>query len=156
MLNVFKSYPYPRRYYLRHPLKWIYHTGCNFRNAWDRATKGYCNEDWWNMDGWMLAILPQMLDDLAQNGNAYPGNEEFDTSEKWEKCIKGIAANLRLCTEDAADKMNEYYEEFHKDIHNEDMCHKYFARMKEINEEQEAIREETFKELGRVSPMLWD
>jgi len=152
MLNVFKSYPYSRRYYLLHPWKWVYHTWRNWKNAWARATKGYCGEDWWDMDIWTLEILPQMLDELAAKSHAYPGNEEFDTPEKWERFLKGLAANLRLCTEDAANQMNEYYNDGNW-LENKD---KYFARAKEVYEEQEAIREETFKEIGRVLPMLWD
>lgn len=177
-LNVLKDFPCGVRYYLTHPWKFFKELYWNFRYGWQRATKGYCNMDKWNFDTWFLEIVPDMLDELAESGCGYPGTEEFPTAESWKTFLHNLASDLRLCTEEAAEKMNEYYEDFlhsfksdrltRKDENGnlvvdlqhtpegEKIAKKYFVRCKEINEEQDAIREEAFARLGRVLPLIWD
>lgn len=148
------------------------------RFARQRARKGYAAIDWWNMDNWFLEIIPNMLDELADRRCGYPGNEEFDTPEKWSTYLHNLANDLRMCTEDACDKLNEYYKDFLDSFdtrrfseedengnlrvkfqntpEGEEIAKKYFDRCKEIRDEQETILEEAMLRLAHVLPMLWD
>lgn len=175
-LNVFHSWGYSKRYYITHPHKWFRHLYLNIKHAWQRITRGYCDEDWWNLGYWLLNILPPMLDDLADNANGWPQQDGFPEFEDWQKYLRGIAANLRLCTEEAAEKMNEYQEAFSENARkmrleapdkdgnrravwydqDEDINKKYFDRCKEISEEQAAIREDTFYQIAQSLPAMWD
>lgn len=155
-----------------HPHIWVRHLFINIKHAFQRITKGYCDEDKWNLGFWMLEILPNMLDDLAQNSNGYPDNEEFDTFEKWQEYLKKLAADLRQCTEEAGDKMNPYYDEFvssrswhveedkivwDKSLDEvEEIGKKYFSKVREIEAIQEETRENVFHELARNLLALWD
>lgn len=173
--NVFKSWGYSKRYYLTHPHVWLRHLCINIKHAYQRVTKGYCDEDWWDFGYWFLDTIPDMLDELAENGHGYPGDDEFDTYEKWQAYLHGLASNLRLCTEKAGEEMNEYHKQFVEntahwhtepaenggqtivwDKEDPELNRKYFDRIKEIDEMQDAIREETFIELARNLLAMWD
>ena len=113
-LNLYKDYAISKsfKYNVTHPLRWIKSGLANIRFARQRARKGYAAIDWWNMDSWFLEIIPNMLDELADRGYSYPGNEEFDTPEKWKSYLHNLANDFRMCTQDASDELNEYYQEF--------------------------------------------
>lgn len=173
--NVLKIGFFGFRYTIRHPVRFVIHLCRNLQYAWQRITRGWCDMDVWNFDSWYLNLIPAMLDYLAQSSNGYPGTPPFETPEKWEKWLHGIAANLRLCTEDAAEKLNEYYESFmesmrdkrHTTVDDQGNTHvyygdddklseKYFARLGEIAYEQQALLEETMTELGKHLYKIWD
>ncbi len=169
-MNIFKVKGYGTRYYLTHPWYWLREWRKKLVFAWQRITRGYADWDVWDLDQWMLEILPRMLDQLADNTHTYP----LDIGDKeWSKYLHGLASNLRLCTDEAADKLNEYYDEFHNNLilhtekkddgfthaHveiNDEIRDNYFKRCKEIWQEIEAIREETFADIGRSLPEMWD
>ena len=166
------------RYYIRHPIKFFREVKDNLENTHKRITRGWAYSDVWGMEEWFYDVIPDMLDCLADRSHGYPGNEEFPTYESWAKYLRNIANDLRLCSEESADKMNEYYEDYlhsfesdrlteedengnlHVNLRHtpegEEVAKKYFARCKEIEVEQEAIREEAFARLGRVLPLIWD
>ena len=130
------------------------------------------------MDSWFLEIIPNMLDDLAYNGCGYPGTDEFNTPEKWNTYLHNLANDFRMCTEDSADKLNEYYEDFIKSFdgrrvteenengnlcvklqstpEGEEIAKKYFNRCKEIRDEQNTILEDAMNRLAHILPSLWD
>jgi len=177
-LNELTYYPHSKRYYLTHPWKIFKQMYRNCRAGWLRATRGYSYGDKWDMDTWFLEIIPNMLDDLADTGCSYPGTPEFPTHESWKEYLHKLASDLRLCTEDAADGLNEYYDDFVNNLkleslhikdengnivtrldespEHKELSRKYFDRCKEISEEQEAIREEAFARLAHILPTLWD
>ena len=34
----------------------------NIGYSWQRITKGYCDKDLWNIDGWFMDLMPDMLE----------------------------------------------------------------------------------------------
>lgn len=40
--------------------------------GFQRARRGYCDKDLWEIDTWFLTLLPRMLRQLAQDANGYP------------------------------------------------------------------------------------
>ena len=172
--NVF-TYGYRKSYYCRHPIKFLKETWCNLRAAYWRATKGWAPRDCWEFSYWFLDIAPEMLNYLADNGVGYPGDEEFDTIEKWHDWLHAQANNLIACREEEIEKHNEYEEAFmrsFKDMRKEeydengnltitfsdetDIDKKYFARCKELWAEAGKLRLNTFMELALHFPAIWD
>lgn len=61
------------------------------RWGWQRATKGYCDADIWDIDIWFATIFPNMLIDLREKGCGFPGSEGAETPEKWAKILTEMA-----------------------------------------------------------------
>lgn len=155
-MNTVFTYPYARNFYLRHPFKLIKHFCANIKYAWQRATKGYCTQDTWDIDVWFLKTMPSMLYELAEKGNSYPEQLGFSSRAQWARKLRDIANDLYKCTEEAADQLNEFSEAYFTDVYNRELAKKYLDRRIEIYKEQEVIREEAFQELAKYLPYLWD
>lgn len=67
----------------------------NIKYAWQRATKGYCDCDLWNLDGYLTFLIAAAIEDLADNHMGYPGVAPVDTDEKWTEMLHTIAQNLK-------------------------------------------------------------
>lgn len=177
-MNVLKEFSYGKRYILLHPWILIRQAWRNLRNAWQRATKGYCAADAYNMDAYLLAIMPQMLEDLRDDPcGGYPGNEDFPTPESWETWLTKMADTLRELQDDWAESRNEYEEQYFKAMeeyrtvsftdkgavvtttYNDDdikeLHDKWLARVHELNEQQQELTIKTFTEIGRNLHQLW-
>ena len=177
-LNVLKDYPYSKRYYLTHPWKFFKDMWINFKNGWYRATKGYGYTDLWNIDDWLITILPAMLRELADKHCAYPGVEPFETPEKWEAWLRDMADRIEYLQEDYEEKENEYAELFHivmeqkrkvevagecitttytlNDDDFEELRANYFRREHEIAEAKHEAAKKVGLELFTYLHYLWD
>ena len=177
-LNVLIDYPYPKRYYLTHPWKFFKDFWINFKNGWYRATKGYGYTDLWNIDNWLLTVLPAMLRELAERHNAYPGQPPFETSEKWEAWLIDMAERLEYLQEDDDEKENEYAKAFYSEMdlrrrvtdngnmltitytsndeEFEQLRQNYFRRCREIVEKKRKLAKEVGEELFGYLHCLWD
>ena len=156
-LNVLTNFGYSRRYYLRHPLRFLRECGQNIRNAWMRATCGWCYMDTWNVDAWFLEVMPQMLRHLAKYGSGYPGTEPFETPEKWDDWLNAMADTFESLQEENWNSRNEYEKLYNTSVEqslnpdsnvqltmsHEDISKLYYTRMNELAEEGQALLEDT-------------
>ena len=162
MMNVLTNFEYSKRYYLTHPWKFVSKCLANAKYAWQRITKGYCDLDWWDMDSWLLKILPSMLKVMAAKTISYPAPLDIkeEDSEKyyqeWISFLKQLAADFEWCQEDNIDKENEYYEAFHNDIHNKEISEKYIQRCTELENMREEKIKTAFAALADNIWELWD
>ena len=78
----------------KYPTKWAY----------QRASKGYCDNDLWDLSNYYLDILYNSLNELANRHVGYPGNDNFPTSESWEDYLRKMARCFYRANEN-----NEYY-----------------------------------------------
>ena len=179
MKNVFK-WGYSRKWYLTHPWKWVKELFRNVKFAWQRATRGYCDSDVWNIDSWLLALLPSMLRDLANDPvGAYPGVEPFDTPEKWHYWLLKMADKFEELQTDWVESKNEYEDEYMKlmeesqvmskgedklircnfifkdEKYAEELRQKWLSRIKELRQEQDAATIAAFTELAEHFYALW-
>lgn len=171
-LNVLRYEGRPR-YYLCHPIKFLRETAINLRAAWSRITKGYAAIDVWNLSDWMLDVLPPMLRKMADDGCAYPGNEEFDTAEKWQDWLHSMADVLESLQEENWSNRNEFEEEFFNlfeknhtadgmtitwsdESHDKEIKELYWMRTQELNDEYHTLLVDTFRQLAEHFTMLWD
>ena len=94
-LNVFEVDYSPWEY----PSNWIGNFRLFFRRykwAYQRATKGYCDFDWWDLDTHLSMLMADTIEALAKNGHGYPGTKEFPTPESWETYLLDIVNRLRF------------------------------------------------------------
>ena len=103
MDNVFKYGWMPWRY----PRNWWGNIKLGFRQwkwAYQRATRGFADCDVWNMDGWLLDIIPGALNQLAEYHCGWPGDKQFPNDEDWTQYLKDMAQKFY-----SADENNDVY-----------------------------------------------
>ena len=183
-LSMWK-FPYRPLHYITHPWKLMQDIILNVKNMWHRARYGFAYVDVWNFLDWYPRVGAAALEYLALHKCGYPGHEPWETPEKWRDYLQDLAARLEKCA-DSMDilysednNLNEYSEKYHEAFnaltyHEEELENgmvrtwrdetpeykeireKYFEREKEIQDELQRFREETYHELGNVLAHLWD
>lgn len=69
-------------------IKWsLYYLKRNTHFAWQRARRGYSDEDKWNYNTWFIKMTVPMLTAMRDNGCGYPGTKGAETPEEWYKII---------------------------------------------------------------------
>lgn len=160
-LNVF-SFSLDWRYYLRHPIAFLKDIKYKTIAAYHRVRYGYCDVDVWELCEWFLTIMPQMLRQLAGDGVAYPGNEEFDTEEKWEAWLQQLADNLEKLQDEEWEKENPFYDDFYALDWRDDseaakaMRDNWVKATIELQTTRQNLIENCMNELGRNFFHLWD
>ena len=103
-----------------------------------RIQEGVCDYDAWNLDGWMLRVIPVGLRKLAHNSHSYPGNEQFPTFKSWREWL--------LATADMADRIIELQNAPWKNLE----VHR--QQDKEVNQ----LKNEFFDRIKEQFFHLWD
>ena len=144
--SVFKC-SYSKRYYLTHPWKFVYHFFQNLQHAYRRAVYGWTWEDAWNLNDWLLAVLPPMLRCIAEEGMAYPGpGTKFGTPEKWHSHLHELANTLESLQEQNWEKRNEFSTDNKM----------WWIREKELVQERNRLLVDTFTTFGKNFNHYWD
>lgn len=102
-LNVFNQSYSPWKY----PSNWIRNIrlfGRQFKWAYQRIVRGYCDYDVWDLDTYYLDLFYETLNHLADTTHGYPGNKEFPTPEAWDKYLRDMAMDFYK-----ANEVNDYY-----------------------------------------------
>ena len=159
-MNVWR-FPCSARYYLTHPWKWFQQLWRNCCDTYRRARYGWTYTDVWNWDQWFINNTVSMFRYLAEHHCAYPGQGEFDTSEKWEEWLRHMADLLESGDEEWQDVHNEYHEDYMKEPIDfnappSELFYKYAARAEELSDEGEANIIEAFAQIGKNFYALWD
>lgn len=176
------TYSYRKSYYLTHPWKWWKDTYWNFRNWWHRGKYGFAYVDVWEWGVWWPKVGAAAMKYLAEHGHGYPGVEPWETPEKWHDYLIKLSDLLKWCgdsqdilfTEDQNEykaQMDEILKRTRRRMENEDgsvtdylemtfkdkiVRDKYFAREKELEEENDAQRAKILEEIGSRLPRYWD
>jgi hypothetical protein len=172
--NCFTYYPYSWRYYIKKPWEFFEDTWLNLKAAWQRAKRGWADRDTWNLDSYLLEILPEMIDYLREHTHGYPGEYNgFPTPESWDNYLREeIIIPLQNAREEQTVQKNRYEEEFFsypmefvKEENNFTSIHfteprelrkKWYEREKEIGEWRQQELERGFQNLISVFWHLWD
>lgn len=145
-LNVFKETwnwhtPLISLKYFFKSLKW----------GWQRATRGYCDLDLWNLDNFYTNLLEASLKDFADMNKM--GHPEGMKPEEWDQKIRDISMYFARSKDDAY--VNEY-EDCLFDLKDTEMRDNYVTREEEIYRERVDNRRLGFKKLLEVYDDLWD
>ena len=65
-----------------HPIKKIKFFFSDISCAIQRARKGYCYRDLWNIDSWLFELLPNMIKEFKQTTSGYPSS--YNSMEEWQ------------------------------------------------------------------------
>lgn len=103
-----------------------------------RVQEGVCDYDAWNLDGWMLRVIPAGLRKLAHNSHSYPGNEQFPTFKSWQEWL--------LETADMADRISKLQDYNWHDI----------EEYRRIDAEMMSLKNEFFDRIKEQFFHLWD
>lgn len=133
-----------------------------------RKTRGFSDNDWWNLDTWLTTVLPAAIERLADGTSSTPGcvealmagknphkfkySKDEPTEEEWKKRhewwvnhLKEIAFHLREANEETCSMKNE--EEFiyksHFEKSKEDPY--YSCLVDDCNETESAQNKRHFK-----------
>ena len=139
----------------------VYFFRC-WRPAWDRATKGYCRMDTWNVDYTLTAYLIKVLTEYRNVTNGWP-DSEFETFEEWiaaiDECIDQLISSVK-----EIDELNPYRADYDKFVGKaysnwSEKEHldfdKYVEETNKIYEKQCEARKKAFAFLGEYLPHIW-
>lgn len=150
---------------LTHPLKTIKAVYRGIIAAWQRATRGFSNYDIYDLDDWLLHLLPDALEEFTKHNIGYPSNDkEIKDFETWQNFLTELAKDFRACQSEEVEKSNEYYEEYMKKFDDPNWTVKsprtkidtlYFNRCKELAAEQQERIERTFARLAKRLQSIW-
>lgn len=154
-MNVFTFYPYALRYYLTHPWAFFKHCFRNFKMAWQRAIKGYCDYDVWDFNTSFLEIVPAIIKE--QMDSDYFGIPAGKTEAEWRGKLNEI---IRLFTFAREGRENEYEFDYQNELmrlafdddsmpENKELINNYLEREREFGKEKaDALNKgmELFKE----------
>lgn len=149
-------FSYNKRYYLTHPWALVRDLWIGTKNLWHRARYGYAYIDAQNMSSAWCEMGANMLLHLAQYGSTFPGNEEFDTPEKWHAHLEDMASRLRKCADIDWNEENEYYEKYLENPQDEEVREKLWAQTRIIADRREQFIKDTFEMLSRNFDCYWD
>lgn len=149
LANIWKKYIDPPRIAIRHPIRTFRYLSRTFKWAWQRTVRGYAGIDLWDMDNYLLAVLPAMIDSFADNLTGYPEvlwpssdggkskNEEdcirFRNGEEWRAYLREMAQHFRNADEAQSSQQNEYSDHVFSDMQSEEWK-KYVERENELDE----------------------
>lgn len=110
-LNVFEPAPY-RWWYFGKRIKWFIRS---LKWGWQRATKGYCDCDLWDLDHFYSWLFVNSLRDFKKNLHGAP-QRFYDPGAdneiaRWEDYIEEMAQHFWNSIEDNVE--NPYLEDYH-------------------------------------------
>lgn len=131
-LNVF-TYGYLNWKHPFHNIKMFFR---NIRRAWQRATKGYCDWDVFDLDQYWQGMMICSLEDLRKEGG-YPGC--LESEEEWEQILTDMINYLNEGLLDSHENEFDYLmygdlegDERLRDYTEDEANHKWFEEEKRL------------------------
>ena len=121
-----------------------------------RAERGYCDRDIWNLDYTLGSYIAATVIRLAETTHGYPGTI---TEKEWDEILRDIAEKFYVgVNEDCWE--NPYEDEVDQLIDSarseSEVWSKWLEKDKEIAAAMERSRNEGFEKLIEWFPHLWD
>jgi len=70
-------------------------TGRGARMMWQRAHRGWCDEDIWGLDCYIARVLEGSLHHLAETTHGWPGEESaWPEFEQWQEYVHDLARRM--------------------------------------------------------------
>ena len=167
-LTVFTKAPC-EKWNIAYKIKWFF---VSLKCAYQRAIRGYCYRDLWNLDHFYTQLFSDSLMDFKENLHGAPA-EFFDSNSdneiiRWENYIEEMATHFYNSIEENEVQKNEFEEEFHR-LHptifmkedeeteeQKEVYNKWLARQIEINNWRRAELNKGLDMLKENFESLWD
>lgn len=159
-LNVFKL-GYTKGFFYN-----IHHFFRTIKWAWQRATKGYCDWDRWDLDYFYKKLFTNSLKEFANKTQSAPDDyfdERNDSLEPWKEHVNKMAQCFELSIEESW--TNPYEEAYMKILKNPDLektktgqmtRNKYWEYERKLYQVMEDKFQEGIKMLEKDHKDLWD
>lgn len=100
------------RYYLTHPWKFFKDIWVAWTNFYTRARKGYAWIDLWNFDNYLMTMIPNAIEELAEKSAGAPFGD-FEGSrwiefEDWQNELYVLASLMKIAQMDAVCEEEEF------------------------------------------------
>lgn len=165
-LNVFNTYWCSWKYLSNWPTNFRVFFR-QFKWAYQRVTKGYCDFDWWDMDTYLSQLIPDMLERFIKDGHGYPGTDEFPTTEKWNEYLQKTIDLFRYSQSELPNEYEEAWikkwEEKDFDIINKEetpeekeITDKYLAIENNNDKKKMVALDEALQRVFHIFHDLWD
>ena len=105
-MAIFTKTGYKKKYLWTHPWELLFHYGRDLKCAFQRAYKGYCFRDLWNVNDWFLELMPRMLTEFKEKSYSYPCY--FNDEEEWEKTLDHMIFCFKEANAETCSQKNEY------------------------------------------------
>lgn len=87
----------------------------NIKYKFQRAKKGYCDQDLFSIDAWFMEIFPKMLQEFAECTNSHPANGK--------ELIKEVSKMPKMWAEQQKSIINKILKEYDDEFNvNDAMC----------------------------------
>ena len=154
----------------RYPHNWWGNIKLAFRQwkwAYQRATRGYCDYDIWDFSSYLLDVLSGGLKHLADNHYGWPGTGDFPTDEEWTQFLNDMSDKFYRAQESndyypapMAEKWWDWYQVHLDKMFDTKSENPYIDEMLDESRENEEKRERDFAEawsaIGEHFWCLWD
>ena len=158
-LSVFEKAPY-RWYEVFNRVRWFFRS---INCAWERATKGYCYRDLWDLDTFYAKLLEDSIREFNKTRQGYPGDM---SDEEWGKYLNEIADHFHNCLESNEVYSNSYWNEYYHNVweleenenipKNIELRNKWWKRVQEIDKTLEFEKNKAFDMMKERFFSLWD
>ncbi len=96
----------------------IYSTFFWLKCCWQRAFRGWSDEDWWNMAQYLSTITLPMLKRFKEQTHGYPGWGRASTPEKWDTLLDEMIGAFEAAKRVTDDEYNleTWFEDSERDM----------------------------------------
>lgn len=113
----------------RNVIEYLKRYGRQWKFAYQRAMRGYCDADVWNMKGWFLSVMPAMLNQLGNTTHSCPvaptgsvdlatkavclsedGEQEPKAMADWRETLRYMSKCFAEADEATCEEKNAYEE----------------------------------------------
>lgn len=129
----------------------------NIRYAWQRATRGYCDFDLYDLEHFYSQLFVDSLDDFTKNLHGAPlefYDAAHDSTQPWRDYLQEMRQHFYNSIEENLVQTNEI--EYDHSSHDEEARAKWVAREKEIQAWRDAEFAKGMQMLTDVYYHLWD
>lgn len=109
--NIWKKCPVK---FYRAPVAWTRWFFRTVKMAHQRATKGYCDSDLWNLNDYYATLFYHSLHELADNAVGHPKSYEDKPEGEWSKDLHSLANQFKLWICDDDFLWENYWDRFHE------------------------------------------
>lgn len=92
-MSIFTKSSYSKKYLLTHPWCILRHLKEDIVCAWQRASKGYCYRDLWEINNWFLDIMSRMITEFKETTHGYP--LDFKDLKEWKNELGQLSFLLK-------------------------------------------------------------
>ena len=126
--------------------------------AYQRAKRGYADQDVWDLHSWFMEIMPKMLQNLKDTSHGFP--IEFKSESEWFEILERMIFLLHEMDEDSCTYKNPYEDKWFEVVthqkRDEELVKMYLGEEKNKWNYINLCKKEFFDLFSKYFYNLWD